>query len=63
MKNSPTFRIFSELNYTCTPYEVSEIKNQLKNLISGEYEKLSYDINQFENEKCVEELINYINSN
>ncbi|MCH1940224.1 hypothetical protein [Holdemania massiliensis] len=61
-RKSPTYRIFSNLNYTCTTYEVSQIKDHLVSLLNKDYKKIDYDITDFENEKIVRAFTESIDS-
>ena len=58
--NSPTYRIFTSLNYTCTTYDVASIKKNFEALLKRNHQDLTYDITKFENENCVKELVDYV---
>lgn len=58
--NSPTYRIFTSLNYTCTTYDIASIKKNFQALLSQNHQDLTYDITKFENENCVKKLVDYV---
>lgn len=63
-KNSPSYRIFSELGYKCTLNNFDNIKQSIKDIMDCDTDSINdYDISQFENKRAVKPLINYLDSN
>lgn len=56
---SPSYRILSELGYTCCRHDVVEIKNRLLTLLSS-CEEVHVDYTSFENKVATKELTDYI---